>query len=516
MPSLIGDALRWHATYTPHKAAVIAPSETLSYAALWSRTVRLVDGLVGLGVGSGDHIALMLANGAPYIELYHAAAVLGAAVVPLNFRFVPSEAEYVVTHSSARVLVYDTAFRGTFEPVRERLAATGTKIIVVSDVDGPNDNEIAYETLLASSNATDWPRTADPEACYFQGYTSGTTGFPKGCVNPHRRFADCLKRMGLVYDVSPVDVELVAAPLFHEAPALFALTQMFSGGTVVVTPDPSPASVFRLIEQHRVSWTFMVPTMWASMVNSPDLGAADLSSLRMLISGGSPLQTHTKHALIERLPRAGLHEFYGATEMGLISNLRPEDQQRKVRSVGRPVPGIYVELRDEAGKRVPQGEIGEIHIGGSTLIREYYLNPEATERARGEDGFFTLGDMGRFDDEGYLHIVDRKKDMIISGGENIFPNDIEDVLYQHPAVHMAAVVGAPDDRWGEVVIGVVVVKPGQTVNEIDLLAHCKSRLSSFKVPKRIDFRDQLPLSSFGKILRRDVRQDYWAGRDVQV
>ena len=516
MPSLIGDALRWHATYTPRKTAIIAPGGTLTYAALWLRTVRLVEGLVRLGIGPGDRIALMLANGAPYMELYHAAGVLGAAVVPLNFRFVPSEAEYVVTHSGARALVYDAAFRGTFDPVRERLAAAGTRTIVVSDKEGPRENETDYEDLLACSSATNWQSTADPEACYFQGYTSGTTGFPKGCVNPHRHFADCLKRIGLVYDVAPDDVELVAAPLFHEAPALFALTQMFRGGTVVVTPDPSPESVLRLIEQQRVSWTFMVPTMWTSMMSNPDLAATDLSSLRMLISGGSPLHTHTKNALIERLPKAGLHEFYGATEMGLITNLRPEDQKRKVRSVGRPVPGMYVELRDEAGKPVPQGEIGEIHIGGSTLIREYYLNLEATERARSAGGFFTLGDMGRFDDEGYLHIVDRKKDMIISGGENIFPNDIEDVLYQHSAVHMVAVVGAPDDRWGEVVVGVVVVKPGQTVSEIELLEHCKSRLSSFKVPKSIDFRDQLPLSSFGKILRRDVRQDYWAGRDVQV
>lgn len=516
MPRLIGDALRWHAIHTPGKTAIISPSGTLSYAALWSRTVRLVEGLERLGISPGDRIALMLANGAPYLELYHAVAVLGAAVVPLNFRFVPSEAEYVVEHSGARALVYGAEFRATFNNIRERFAAKGAKTIVVSDGGSPEHNEIDYETLLSGSDATDWTRPADPDACYFQGYTSGTTGFPKGCVNPHGRFADCLKRMGLVYDVKPADVELVAAPLFHEAPALFALTQMFRGGTVVVTSDPSPKSVFRLIEQNRVTWSFMVPTMWVSTVNSPEIESADLSSLRMLISGGSPLQTLTKDAMIKRIPSAGLHEFYGATEMGLISNLGPEDQQRKVRSVGKPVPGIYVDLRDDTGKPVPQGEIGEIHIGGATLIHEYYLNPEATERARSKDGFFTLGDMGRFDSEGYLYIVDRKKDMIISGGENIFPNDIEDVLYQHPAVHMTAVVGIPDDRWGEVVIGVVVTKPGHAITEIELIEHCKSRLSSFKVPKRIDFRNELPLSSFGKILRRDVRKEYWAGRDVQV
>ena len=202
--------------------------------------------------------------------------------------------------------------------------------------------------------------------------------------------------------------------------------------------------------------------------------------------------------------------------MGLVTNLGPADQQRKVRSVGRPVIGMHVELRDDHGTPVAQGEIGEIHIGGSTPIREYFNNPEATTHARSDRGFFTLGDMGRFDEEGYLYIVDRKKDMIISGGENIFPNDIEAALYEHPGVQMVAVVGAPDTRWGEIVVAVVVLKPGAQADEQSLIEHCKKRLSSFKVPKRIDFRDTLPLSSFGKILRRDVRQHYWGNQEILV
>jgi acyl-CoA synthetase (AMP-forming)/AMP-acid ligase II len=255
--------------------------------------------------------------------------------------------------------------------------------------------------------------------------------------------------------------------------------------------------------------------MWAVMVTSQEIDKYDLGSLHSVISGGSPLLTHTKEALIKRLPQAGLHEFYGGTEVGLVTNLGPSDQTRKVRSVGRPVIGMFVELRDEDGNPVAQGDIGEIHIGGATLIREYFNNPQATASARRGD-FFTLGDMGRFDEEGYLYIVDRKKDMIISGGENIFPNDIEDVLYKHPAVHMAAVVGAPDPTWGEIVVAVVTKQPGFSVSEADLIAHCKRSLSSFKVPKRIDFVEQLPMSSFGKILRREVRTPYWERQSVQV
>ena len=352
-------------------------------------------------------------------------------------------------------------------------------------------------------------------ACYFQGYTSGTTGFPKGCVNPHREFADCLRRIATIYKVTEDDRELVAAPLFHEAPALFALLQIFRGGAVIVTNDVSPANVFATIDREAATWTFMVPTMWASMVSSEEMGRFDLASLRLLLSGGSPLLTHTKEALLQRFPKAGLNEFYGATEVGLVTNLRPEDQRRKVRSVGQPVIGMFIEIRDENGNVVPNGEVGEIHIGGATIIREYFNNPAATAEAR-RGSFFTLGDMGRFDEEGYLYIVDRKKDMIISGGENIFPNDIEEVLYRHAAVEMAAVVGAPDPKWGEIVVAAVTLKPGSSVGEAELIAHCKTFLSSFKVPKRIDFRDQMPMSSFGKILRRDVRKSYWEHLEVKV
>lgn len=517
MPYLIGDALRWHATYTPRKTALISQQGCATYADLWQRSVRLAEGLRGLGVLPGERIALMLANGAPYIELYHAAALLGAAVVPLNFRFVDREAEYVINHSGARVVVFDAAFAPIIDAVRSQLGVEGLRYVVVGGAGQIGD--VDYEALISSSEATDWPADADPEACYFQGYTSGTTGFPKGCVNPHRAFADCLRRMGGIYNATDNDVELVAAPLFHEAPALFALTQLFFGGTIVVTADPTPANIFRLIQQHRVTWTFMVPTMWATLVTSAEIDKFDHSSLRAVVSGGSPLQTRTKQAMMAKLSSAGLHEFYGGTELGLISNLGPADQARKVRCVGRPVRGMFVELRGDKGEPVPTGQVGEIHIGGSTLIREYFRNPEATAAARSERNFFTLGDMGRFDEEGYLYIVDRKKDMIISGGENIFPNDIEDALYQHPAVQLAAVVGAPDDRWGEIVVAVVVLKPdaeASAVDEAQLIAHCRARLSAFKVPKKIDFRAQLPLSSFGKILRREVRQDYWVDQEAQV
>ncbi len=513
MPSRIGDALYWYATYTPNKVAIVSSAGMQTYAQVWSRVCRLTSALAELGLSPGERIALLMQNSSAYIEVYQAAALMGVAVVPLNFRFVASEIEYVVNHSGARALMFDACFDDTVQLLRTKLPSVTDRYVVT---DGPATAEThSYEALIETGLAMPPSVPADLSACYFQGYTSGTTGFPKGCVNPHREFADCLRRIASIYNITEDDRELVAAPLFHEAPALFALLQIFRGGTVIVTSDTSPANLFAMIDREKATWTFMVPTMWAATIANEEIDRFDLGSLRLLLSGGSPLLTHTKEAILRRFPNAGLNEFYGGTEVGLVTNLRPEDQTRKVRSVGRPVVGMFVELRDEDGTVVPNGEVGEIHIGGATIIREYFNNPEATAEAR-KGGFFTLGDMGRFDEEGYLYIVDRKKDMIISGGENIFPNDIEEVLYRHPAVDMAAVVGAPDSKWGEIVVAAVTLKPGSSVSEAELVAHCKTFLSSFKVPKRVDFRDRMPMSSFGKILRREVRRTYWEQQQVKV
>src|SRR5882762_5884026 len=309
MPSRIGDALRWYATYTPNKVALVSSLGTQTYSQLWSRVCRLCSALTDLGVRPGDRIALLMQNSSRYIEVYQAAALLGAAVVPLNFRFVASEIEYVVNHSGARALIFDALFVDTVQLLRTKLPSVAERYIVT---DGPATFEtLSYEALIVSGRETPPSMPADLSACYFQGYTSGTTGFPKGCVNPHREFADCLRRIATIYGITEDDRELVAAPLFHEAPALFALLQIFRGGTVIVTNDVSQANVFATIDREAVTWTFMVPTMWATMVASEEIDRFDLASLRLLLSGGSPLLTNTKDAVLRRFPKAGLNEFYG-------------------------------------------------------------------------------------------------------------------------------------------------------------------------------------------------------------
>jgi len=449
-------------------------------------------------------------NSVQYVEAYHTIAALGASAVPLNFRYVAAEIEYVVNHAEASVLIFDAAFEGVVDELGGRLKTVKGNLVVT---DASLPGKLSYEALLQTASAKAPDEDADVEGCFFQGYTAGTTGFPKGCVNLHGHFVDFFKRCAMIYDIGSSSIEIIGAPLFHEAPTLFMMTQVFRGGTVVVTSDPAPANMLSSIERHRVTWGFMVPTMWDGIVSSGLAAEYDLSSMKYLISAGAPLMTHTKEGLLDIFPDADLNEFYGATEVGIVTNLAGCDQRRKVRSVGRPIPGFHLKLVDDDGREVIHGEIGEIWIRGPILIREYYKNPEATASARRGE-WFTLSDMGRFDDEGYLYIVDRKKDMIITGGENVYPAEIEAVLSQHPAVQMCAVVGIPDRKWGEIIYAAVVPKPGAIVSPEDLDGYCSRVLARFKIPKRIDLVASLPMSSFGKILRREVRKPFWEAQQL--
>jgi acyl-CoA synthetase (AMP-forming)/AMP-acid ligase II len=516
MPRTIGNALEWHALNTPDKLAVLAAGaedETgLTYAQLWDRVCRLASALRGLGVGPGDRVALLMVNSVRYVEAYHAIAVLGASAVPLNFRYVAAEIDYVVNHAEASALLFDSAFDAIVSELGGRLESVKGNLIV-SDAVLPG--RFNYEELLKAASPEAPEQDADVEGCFFQGYTAGTTGFPKGCVNLHGRFVAFFKRCAMLYDIGPDSIEIVGAPLFHEAPTLFMLTQVFRGGTVIVTADPTPANLLQSIERHRVTWGFMVPTMWDAIVSSGLAASHDLASMKVLVSAGAPLMTHTKEALLEIFPVGDLNEFYGATEVGIVTNLQGCDQRRKLRSVGRTIPGFHVKLVDDNGHEVKPGETGEIWIRGPILIREYFKNPEATASARHGD-WFTLSDMGRFDEEGYLYIVDRKKDMIITGGENVYPAEVEAVLSQHSAVQMCAVVGIPDKKWGEIIYAAVVQRPGALVTPAELEIHCSRLMARFKVPKRIELVPTLPMSSFGKILRREVRKPFWEGQSAAV
>jgi acyl-CoA synthetase (AMP-forming)/AMP-acid ligase II len=287
------------------------------------------------------------------------------------------------------------------------------------------------------------------------------------------------------------------------------------GGQVVILDHFDAGEVLATIEAERVTWGFLVPYMLDRLIDrAEDARARDLSSLRTIISGASALPTRTKELLFGVFPHAGLHEFYGATEAGVITNLRPADQLRKTRCVGRPVFDTEIEIRDEDGRRLDGGETGDIWMRGPTVFAGYYNAPDKTA-AVFRDDWCTLGDVGRMDDEGYVYILDRRKDLIKSGGVNIFPMEIEEVLKAEPAVDDVAVIGVPDDRWGEAVHAVVVLRPGRTADAAALTAVCRNRLAGYKVPKSFEFRDLLPRNANGKVLKRTLRQEFIDSRHLQ-
>lgn len=503
----IGEAAAWHGTQRSAALAIVDSRLRLTHGDLWRRTCRLANALQSLGVAPGDRVALLMYNGREYLEGYQAVGLLGAAAVPLNFRYTAPELEYVLHQSDSKALILGPEFAETLRAlgaalprIAGRCLVTGTE--AVADM-------LSYEAILGHSSEAPPDVTVDVRGCFFQGYTAGTTGFPKGCVNSHEGYVDFFKRIALLYGVTDGDVDLAIAPLFHQAPAICALLQLYVGGTVVVSRRAAPTEILDLIQRERTTWAFMVPTMWQSLVVHGDRHRYDVSSMRVLVSAGQPLLTHTKEGILAYFTGAGLNEFYGTTEAGIVTNLFPDEQRRKVRCAGRPILGYYVKLLGPDGEEVGPGDVGEVYIRGPLLMREYYKNPEATAKAfRGE--WITLGDLGRFDGEGYLYIVDRKNDMIITGGEHVFPTEVEDVLTSHPDVRGAAVVGVPHAFWGEAVTALLVLHPDAKASAEELQRYCAERLSGFKVPKRIDFVDELPMSSFGKILRRAVRERYAA------
>jgi acyl-CoA synthetase (AMP-forming)/AMP-acid ligase II len=501
------DSIRWCAAVHSEKIAIVDGNRRVTYQQLYRRVNRLANVLLGMGLKEGDRCSILLSNCAEYIEIYLALASTGIAAVPLNFRLVGSELEYIINNSDSKVLILGSQFLDEVSGVIDKLEQIGFDRTILLGGRGLS-GMIEYEAVLAQNSDQKIDLDIDLNGCFFQGYTAGTTGLPKGCVNSHAGFVNHHKRCLPIMRVNTNDIQLVPAPLFHEAPTLFSLMQIFVGGTLIITGNPTPENILRLIQQERATNVFMVPTMYQMLVEFPDRHAYDVSSMRSVICGGAPLLKEIKSSVIEYFKNAGLNEFYGATEMGLVANLYPHEQNDRPRSVGKPVPGWEVKLLDNNGNEAPVGSAGEIYMKGPRLLKEYYKLPEVTAAASRGD-FFTLNDVGRFDDQGYLYIVDRVNDMIISGGENIYPIEIEEIITQHAAVSQVVVIGIPDEKWGQAIKAVVVLKEGQTVSDEEIRQLCVGKLASYKIPKSVDFRDCLPMSTFGKILKREVRDEYW-------
>lgn len=499
----MGGMLRWQAVNRPDTTAVVCGPRRLSWAQLNKRTNQLANGLLGLGLRPGDRVAVLLGNCAEYIEIYQAMAKSRLTAVPVNTALTASEVSFQLTDSGACALIYDPARASVVEQLDRagQLTIERTRRIQLAGT-GPG----SYEALLADAGDADPALVADRADYFYQGYTSGTTGQPKGCLQRHGAFVEHYKRSLTVYGHNCDDVMLIPGPLFHEAPILFSLAQLFFGGRVVILPAFSAEAALEAIATERCTVVgFAVPTMLDRITTCT--GAYDVCSVRSIITAGAPLPEGTRQATLDRFPDTELHEFYGATELGLITDVEHRAHQGKGATTGRVFPGVNVVVLDDQDEPLAPGEIGQVFIT-PVMMDGYHNRPDATAADTREFGgvrWFTLGDLGRVDDEGFLYLIDRKSSMIITGGENVYPAEVEAVLQEHPAIDEIAVIGRPDERWGEAVTAVIVSNATAPTPE-EIRAFCADRLAGYKIPKNVLTVTAIPHTSSGKIQRHALRK----------
>jgi len=516
----LGAKLKKNADEFPEKAAVIFKDRVTIYFELNDRAARVANAITSLGIKPRDRVAVILKNRTEYLEIVYGLAKACVTLVPVNWRFASEEMRYVINNSESSAVVVCMEFLEKLAPIMKDLSKVAAHRYIC--LDGDVENMHSYERLLAGSSNNEpglENRSRDP---FYIGYTSGTTGFPKGAVNPHGNWE--LKELSLsaIFGVSKDDVQLLTMPLFHANAISSASIGHYGGQTIVVMERFDAEEMLRLIEKYKATFSSMVPTMFNRLKNLPRdvFQKYDTSSMRAMIQSSAPLPFSTKQWIIGNFKNCGLHEFYGGTEVGVVTYLPPEEQLKRPGSVGRGLPTVEIKLVDDEGNEVPQGQIGQFisrPLQGAPIERaaEYYRDKESTAKWF-KDGWFYSGDMAYVDEDGYYYLVDRKIDMIISGGENIYPAEIEAVLYRHPKILEAAVIGIPDEEWGESVKAVLVLREGEVVTPDEVISFCRERLAGYKVPRSVDFVQDLPKTDTGKILKKVLKAPYWKDRDVKI
>lgn len=478
-------------------AVVIVGGTTLTYAELRRRASGLAGSLEALGVGRGDRVVVMAGNSTTPFETYLACALLGAAAVPINTRLTLPEIEYIVGDADPVAAIAD--------PEDAELLSKA----VPADVVTVATDDAEYDRMLRAEEPGDLERRADEHDVALIIYTSGTTGTPKGVCLSHRALTFNAVTMAIAQRFRPDDVFLSMTPIYHAATGTRVSSMLVDGQTHVVLPSFDAAEALRVIEEHRVTMTIAVPTQLRRMLDEPSFDPERLQSLRLLVYGAAPTGLPLIRRAMTELP-CGLYQGYGLTEGTTnLSGLLPEDHQldtpdERLASAGRPVVGVTLSIRDDKGQPVPVGERGEIWVRTDKVMNGYWQKPEATAEVL-VDGWLRTGDVGRVDGDGYLSIVDRAKDMLISGGVNVYPSEIEAVLRGWTGFTDVAVIGAPDEEWGEVPIAFVMLEGGATLDEAAVRAFCRERLAGLKVPKAIHVIDEFPRTATGKIRKVELR-----------
>ncbi len=495
----------------PDRLASIFGERRRTYREVEDRVARLAAALLALDVKGGERVAILAANSDDYVEAYMGVWWAGAVINPVNTRWSAKEIVYSLNDCEASVLLVDANFLPMIDALRE-----GTKSLRHVVFIGPGevpDGMLSFDDLIANApRAKDAYRQGDDLAAVM--YTGGTTGFPKGVMLSHTNIAlPCLSSVTTQYGYG--GVFLHAAPLFHAATLVFMVGQFLNAGTYVVLPAFNPVTVMQAVSRHKVTDVFMVPAMIQMIVDHPECRNHDLSSLKTLWYGGSNISEAVLERAMAALPGCGFAQLYGLTEMCVTALLAPyfhtaEGRQGgKLRAAGQATAVSLVRVCDEQGEELPKGTVGEIWIAGPNVMQGYWNRPKETAAVLTASRWLRTGDGGYMDEQGLVYIVDRLKDMIISGGENVYAAEVENAIAQHPAVATCAVIGIPSEKWGEAVHAVVVLKPGHPPFSADeLLAHCRALIAGYKCPRSVEFRAELPMSGAGKVVKNVLRDSY--------
>lgn len=512
--------LRRSARLYPEKLAIIEGQTRLTYAQLLERVDRLANTLLYHGLTIGDRVAIFSYNSFRFNELYYGINVAGGVTVPLNYRLSIPELEFIIKDSNCSFLFCSPEF---VEQSRQLAAVCPSlKTLVVMAQDKTPPGVFNYEELLEAASP-ERPKVPisenDPSGIF---YTGGTTGRSKGVIITQRHLVQNSYTLLMHRVYSHEDVYLTAGAMFHIGGTLtYSLSLL--GSTIVYIPQFEAGLVLETIEKEKITHTLLVPTMINAVINHPDVHKRDLSSWKSLMYSASAISPEILRAAMKILP-CELLQAYGTTEVGSFITLLPHEdhiyspsdpRSRRINSAGWPVYGLELRVVDDHDLDMPVEKPGEVIINCANMMQGYLNMPEETAQAM-RGGWYHTGDVGYLDKDGYLYLVDRLKDMIISGGENVYSTEVENALYTHPAVLEAAVIGVPDDKWGEAVMAVVALKPGQQVSSEELLKHCRALIAGYKVPKNVKFVEALPKNATGKMIKRILRDEFWAGKGRQV
>lgn len=512
----IVDFLEKNARIYPKRTAIIYQpnNRRATYLEIKERVYRLANGLIRLGVRKGDRIAIIQDNCFEWLEMYVAIGKTGAVATPLNYRLIGQELADLINHSDSNTLILGKDFVEVIRPFKDKMPSLKNYIILGDKVHGM----VNYNELLESSSCNEPEVRVDRDDLFCLLYTGGTTGRPKGAMLTHHNLFSVCTTWIIEWGLSHDDVGMIITPLFHTGSNWPLFAGFMMGNTQVLLKGVDFKTMFKTIEKEHVTYSLWLSAIVGLIINDPQIKEANLISLKLVMTGGGPLGEPQLRKLIELLG-CRVHHAGGQTETGPISQIRLEDHldapSERLGSAGQEAFNIKMKVVDENDNEVPPGGVGELCAKGEAVMQGYWKLPEETEKSM-RGGWQHTGDLVRIDQEGFIYYVDRLKDMIKSGGENVYSKEVEDVIYALPQIAEVAVIGVPDEKWGEGVKALVILKAGQKITEKDIIVHCKERLSGFKCPKSVEFYDQFPKTGLGKTAKNILREKYWGGFERRI